>query len=175
MRDIRWDQLTPGRGIDQMLRPIADAPCIRASPLRRPDDAGCYLLRRGCAMKSRDTASTCSLFAWWLLMVLEYISGKAAFSTIRLALTRYPPLLAPTYSRRYCSAAASTERERERRVDATLEGEGTEDERMYGNYERGARERPPRVLRLKMNSVPWNKPRKTTRICVLGERKSSSS
>jgi len=83
-----------------MLRPIADTPCSRASPPRRLRRCGRYLLRRGCAMKSRDTASTCSLLAWWLLMVLEYISGCVPRSTSH---TRaYPSLFTLTNSRRYC-------------------------------------------------------------------------
>lgn len=95
-----------------MLRPIAGIRPVFAS-VSKLVVPRCYLLRRGCAMKFRDTASTCSLLAWWLLMVLEYILGEAAFSGTRFTLACYPPLLTPTNSRRYCLAAASTERERD--------------------------------------------------------------
>lgn len=47
-------------------------PCSSSSP-RRDKSTG-YSLSRGCAMKSRDTASTCSWFAWWPLIVFGYIS-----------------------------------------------------------------------------------------------------
>lgn len=73
-------------------------------------------------MKSRHRASTCSWLAWWLLMVLEYIS---AWFFRQFTLARYP-LLTPSNSRGYWqtgtgSAAASKERERER---VRIGGEG---------------------------------------------------
>lgn len=85
------------RRIDQMLRPIESRVLIFV--VER------YLLRRGCATKSRDTASTCSWLAWWLLMVLEYISN-CVFPDSSVA--RYPPLslLTSTNSRGYWLAAA---------------------------------------------------------------------
>lgn len=134
-------------------------------------DAGWYLLRRGCAMKSRDTASTCSLFAWWLLMVLEYISRGCVLRDT--SYVRALSVTAHSDEQQKILLCRCVEKEREREMDATTEGEGEKDEE-YGNCGRRARERPLRVSCLKMNLVPWNKQRKTTRIRVSGERKNSS-
>lgn len=173
-QNFKWDQLTPSWRIDQMLRPIADAPCIRASPpchRRR----GRYLLRRGCAMKSRDTASTCSLFAWWLLMVLEYIlwetsSQNVSHSRVIHHYSAFTPKYSdPTNSRRYCFATAWLRRrrgrERKRERDGLMrlqKGEKKRMDKIYWNWERRSREWLFRVSCLRMNRVSWNKSWKTT-------------